>query len=660
MDARLGSVLNPSISNTTILDTFSKSMSTGYQHGFSAFPLFSPHTLAGKKDKISVADKGKSQFVGATKGRNIEAPKTDSDNSESFEPMVGAVAKPPVVLPTYLMNDEDAPKKNNAVPTNKVTRKQLIETAALRNEIKYAVKNHIYAHTGAESARYRPDEETPPQPEYENMNNFNYNYNPPMFPRIEVQFDQFKDFFAFLDAYTGKAANPSFQSEKLGDARSDFSFVSNGTQNSNVDKENQFQSYHSNRTEMLTDEDFLYEQMMANAAAKTKDEGINSNTVESYVNNVERPIRELSQVRETLDMRSITEDFRFKIGENVIEWKTLQRMHHEAHALIGLTKSSIVLALEKNGKFELQAEVPLMSPKYFTTVTYFNQTKNAVQGIVIVGTAHEIVFLRINEAMNKMESFWMWPTYKSVKYIEYFEIDNAATLLLLTNTSVNLYRFDFKQLEFYLRESLSIKHPAKEVALIQSGHETFICIPQISFVIIYKYEQNRFKYFAKIDAENVETVSGFEMGGYSYIAVGGNQAKILRYHRGSFHVQTIFAKSWGFVEYFLPVAARTYRDDLILFVQHRISYSTHSNSYLEALIWNGVEFNSALSVPCYVNGRESDIGMGCMLDLDRELGIAGATVFQRNRTISILVPRLDAPSGLFELEIVLLPGKLNC
>lgn len=672
----------PKSKASSILDAFAKAMKESSGKGLTTFPLMSQRKTLPSSEKAELSEqKELSELVAATHTRSqlqgslppcssvvnnkenlsnepsVGMTRLNGDFSDALnigpsddnlisEPIVGA--KGPVVTPTFLMDDTNVIKPSGYSPY-RITVKQIQETAALRKEINNAVKNHIYVHSSSEAKKLPKPAKTEAEEE------------PPSPTRYYSNIFEFWD--RLISQSRSRFKRPLFGAPiRLGDARSDFSFVPNATEPAPMRNDDApAETFHDMGP--LTDDDATnaatVDQMMANAAARARDDGIVSNTVDSFVNNVEQPMYEMSQTRETLQMKSITEDMRFKIGDKVIEWKTLQRHHQEAHALIGLTKSGVLLVLEKNNTYTLETEISLFQPIYFTTLTHWNHTSAAVEGIVIVATEHEIVFLRINEQMTTMESFWMWPVYKKAQYIKYFELDGAPTLMLVADTSANFYRLDFDGRVSYLRESFQLNYPATTAAVVNSGHETFLCFPQKSMVVVYKYTDNRFKRFTQIDAENAETLSAFEMGGYSYLAIGGAKPRILRHHRGDFQDQTILAQSWGYVEHFLPIPARTYRDDLILLIQHRVTYGTHDHSYVEALIWNGRAFDAALTVPCYVNQVKSPIGMACMLDAEREEGILGATVFQRNRTISILVPRFEAPSGLFDLEIELMPGTFS-
>lgn len=658
--------------NPSLLDTYKSSLLPGLSREISLTPLLSlPRTnpLIGTAASIKWNKPPTSNPILAHEFWG-SAPLSDEIVGDSK----------PIVLPEHLQ-DKTQKKKRKPI-SNRITVKQLKETADLRNEINYAVKHNIYVHSSTD-VRNMPDEppaETPEEPMVTDTP-----IEPP--PQVIINpfnFDSFSDFihklFGRKSIFKKLSKEPS-----LGDARSDFSYVPENPSipTSHIDVKTidpSPQEYAPNGYGNIDidfdmsgfsdvgdyDEDASLDKMMAKIATQVMNEGIVSNTVESYANNADMAEIETSRVREELNMTSITEDMRFQIGENVIGWRTLQRNKHESHALIGLTNTSVVLVLEKHGTYTLISENPLLSrPTFFEVFTFWNHTQQSIDGIVIVSIQHEIVFLRINEAMDKMEIIWMWPTNYIANYLHHFVIDNSDTLLIITDLHVgsaaSLYRFDMNQKAFYLRESLMLETKAKNMALIQTGYETLMCFPQKGHAVIYKFVEHHFKYFKSIESDHAEILSSFEMGGHSYLAIGGNRPKILRYLHGNFLDQTILSKSWGLVEFFLPVPARTYRDDLILFVQHRINYGSHTNEYVEALIWNGQAFHPALQVPCFVNEHESDLGLGCILDPDRKLGIIGATMFLRDHTISILVPRDQAPSGLFDLEIDLLPAvpKVN-
>lgn len=668
-DSQLGSNHNLAIAkikekSSSILDATKKSLSTSASNGFSIFSLFSPQQSAiqnGTNLMLSELIASSTTFAPQIDSKTKQLNANDEENIGSKSGLI--------VQPENLVNN-DSNKKGQKFSHNVITIEQRKETSELRKLIHYAVKNNLYVHTSADVYKKDKSKSTESISVEEESNIIATTKAPVYFP--------FAPIFSFWNSLIdrrfrlGSEQNQTDDEENFED---DENFELGSIQTSEQSQTNNKQivstapSAKSEVDDVFSDVEASNEQavkqMMAKIAVQTMNDGIISNTVESYAtgNGFDEPQVELSQVRDTLAIESVTEDLQFKIKNQVVAWQTLKRNSRESHALIGITNTSVLLVFEKNGVYTLRSEVPLLStPTFFTTFTYWNQTQKSIDGIVIISVQHELFFLRVNEALDSMIFIWRWPTIQLITFIKHFVVDSADMLLLINDdslgaSSANIYRFDMNQHQFYLRESLNLKTETKSAAHIQNGHETFLCFPQKSHVAVYKYSGHRFKYYSQISAANVTTLSAFEMGGHSYIAVGGNQPKILRYHRGAFHDQTILSQSWGYVEYFLPISARTYRDDLILLVQHRIDFVSHSIPILEALIWNGDAFDPALTIPCFISNRQSEIGLGCLLDAERELGIYGAAVIQRNKTISIVIPRHDAQSGLFDLKIKLLQAE---
>lgn len=676
LEKSLESPLLGSIRNTGLLKSKAPSLLDSYKSPFGTriglTSLLNPRETS--KSGISPAPSPSTKVLSSssTSVRPITSSNVQKPTAKRLDiqiiPEDAVGTSKPIVLPDYLLKKHKKPPKPKP-GSDKITETQLKETAELRKEIQYAVNHHLYKHSSSEfkNINYKYEEEgdypevaPPPPPSMQQS----YYYQPIPIPNFQNYFSNFWQVLLGEKSPMRKVSQA--EPNRLGDSRSDFSYVPNPNKEKIIFDPSPQEYAATNYTETDDQDDVTVEKMMANAAMKVKNEGIISNTVESYVANGESPQIEFNESREMLNMTSITEDMSFNIGENVLAWRTLQRNTRESHALIGVTNTSIVLVQEKHGVYALKSEELLLSrPTFFITYTFWNQTQRSIDGIVIVSIQYEIVFYRINEAMDKMQFIWMWPLSKRARYIHHFVIDDADTLLIITDahrgngSAANLYRFDMNQNEFYLRQSLSLESPARNMALIQTGHETFMCFPQKNHVSIYRYAKERFQYFTTIESDHADILTAFEMGGYSYLAVGGTRPKIVRYHHGKFVDQTILAKSWGLVEFFLPVPARTYRDDMILFVQHRMDFGSHTHSFVEALIWNGHAFDSALAVPCYIGKATSSLGLGCIVDPDRKWGIIGATTFRRNQTISILVPRHQAPSGLFDLQIDLLPAEIN-
>lgn len=403
------------------------------------------------------------------------------------------------------------------------------------------------------------------------------------------------------------------------------------------------------------------DEMMAKMNKHAKGEKITANIVDSHAMDGESKNNLiLSDEHENLHIKGIVEDLKFHFGHNITAWKTIQRNGHEKHALVGLTATSVILMQERDGIYIMKGEIPMLTtPKSFTTFVHWNESMQSIQGIVIVGTQEELVFLRVNEALDYIEVYWIVQMHRPVATLEYFIINNEKLLMIVTEDirpAAHMYRFDIDQYEFWLRESLSLTTKTSSIAYLETGVDHFICIAQNTSAIVFKFTKERFTFFNEYRGTEINTISAFEMGGNSYLAIGGSKPRILRYYRGNFYDQTILTPTWGIVEYFMPIPTRTYRDDLILLIQHRIEFQTHSISVLEALIWNNDVFDPVYSIPCYIGNKKSSRGLDCVIDEDRDAGIGGATVFQRNKFITILTPRHEAPSGLFDMEFELLPA----
>lgn len=370
--------------------------------------------------------------------------------------------------------------------------------------------------------------------------------------------------------------------------------------------------------------------------------------------------------REVLEVTSVVEDVEFNFGENIILWKTLQRKFHSKHVLVGMTINSIVLLTEHMSKYEILQEIELeQAPKTIEIYMCWDEDTDSAIGVVIVSIDDELIWYELRDNFDKMEEVWRWKIHKNTIFMKYFIFKTTDILMIITEatstsktTSAELYEFSWEKKDFWIFQIIPLEVVCNNIAIIESGTNFIIGIPQNDIAMIYKYNatihHNRnFVNFLNITSQNLTAITGFKIGGHSYLAVGGLDSQILRYYKGSFYPQTILSQTFGVVEYWLPIPARTYRDDLILLVQHRIDFTTHSLTVLEALIWNGEAFTTALEVPCLTGETLVNYGLTCMLDLERVEGIVGATVIQHGKNLSLIVPRFEAPSGLFRLNFQL-------
>lgn len=398
-----------------------------------------------------------------------------------------------------------------------------------------------------------------------------------------------------------------------------------------------------------------------------KEDEVHTNVVEAKLvygkNDVKqnRAKKPLNDYRDVLNITSIRENVELGFGDTVLAWKALGT-HQGNSGLIGITPKSIILGVETNRLFRLVKEIELEAePHGFITFTEWNEVSNIPEIIVVVAVLQNLVFIRVEYTFTAMEIFWMCSTFKETVAIDHFYMEHSNMLVLMSKSAnggsaVNLYSFQMSSKEFWLHQEFRLKIETDNVAHIHAGNDHFLCFAQNSSVMVYKYEWKRFEFYLEIPAKNARITTAFRMGGQSYLAIGGDKPQILRYLRRSFYAQTILARSWGTVESFLPVPCRTFRDDLILLVQHTHDLESHTISVVDALIWNGESFDTALSTPCYVFDILDDHGISCMLDADRETGILGATVIQNEDRLAALVPRHGAPPALFDIYVELVPN----
>lgn len=371
--------------------------------------------------------------------------------------------------------------------------------------------------------------------------------------------------------------------------------------------------------------------------------------------------------REALRLNAVTENLDFDLGENVTAWKSLVNKTTGKRVLVGLTNDSIILVSVKVNKFKLIQEFRFKeTPSCFDVLERWNRKKTHKKQIVVVNIGIELIWLILDDNFESLSEIWKWELHKKLVSIQFFQLNGADMVVVVSEvtsslelTSADIYHFDLIRKDFYLAQLIVLQFSCSNFAAVDAGRFFFLSFPQNDTAVTYRYEslknfEGRFQHFMNISSVDVSTVVGFKMGGYSYLAVGGESPEILRYSKGTFVPQTILSTNFGLVEQFLPVPVVTHRDDLFLLVQHRIDFSTHSLAALDALLWDGSAFQPTLSFPCHIGNETYDFGITCMLDydLDKE-GIYGTAILQNGKNLSLLVPRYQSYSGLFDLDLKL-------
>ncbi|XP_067637390.1 uncharacterized protein fs(1)N isoform X2 [Eurosta solidaginis] len=372
------------------------------------------------------------------------------------------------------------------------------------------------------------------------------------------------------------------------------------------------------------------------------------------------------RMRETLILQSVEEDFTFNLGEDVQQWAHI--MHNGSEYFVGRREQSLLVVHKESATYEKGTIIDVGQPiSYLLTYSFWNDEQAQTEGITLVATADRVLWYRVNNETSNVELYWRWVVGNTITGLTYFTVEGKDYLVVSTDKSsytgffmLNIYQFELASREFWIVQRMQLKYPCVETTLLDTGRDILLAVPQNDTAAIYSFNPRaddsdhlRFQLKQHVQSALCEYVAGFKMGGRSYLAIGGESPQILLYQQGELVQKTILAHNFGVVELFFPVPVRTYRDDLILLVQHRVDFSTHSLTVLETLIWDGEAFEASIPVPCKL-GQHTVYGVSCMLDVQLEAGLKGAAYFRRNDEVSIIVPRRNAESGLFRLHTQLL------
>lgn len=367
--------------------------------------------------------------------------------------------------------------------------------------------------------------------------------------------------------------------------------------------------------------------------------------------------------RENLHIKSIQEETEFVLGSGVERWKVL-KLSFEETALIGRSLNGIQVAVGGNSSYHLIKtmlfEVPIDGLLLCDVLKVFDSKLNRARNLILVAVQGQLIWHELIN--NDVREIFRWNLINEIHSLILFTHDRSEILLLSTiddagKVQVEFIEFNIPDNEFWVIQAFSLPTLPISMAHLDLGKDLIVAFAQNNKVSLYRYQftkhqRGKFSPFKMIEAGNVSTVVGFRIGGHSYLAIGGDEPQILRYSNGDFFKQTILSQSFGKVEKFLPITIRSYRDDLILLVQHRINIETHSIAVVDALVWNGIAFDTALSVPCRISADPNANGFTCMLDLEREEGLCGAAFIhdEKHHRLNIIIPRYEVHSGLFLVD----------
>lgn len=367
--------------------------------------------------------------------------------------------------------------------------------------------------------------------------------------------------------------------------------------------------------------------------------------------------------RESLQIDGIREMTSFKFGEGVEQWKSFT-ISIDKVALVGKTSNSVFVMIGHNDSYRTNFSIPFdVQPGrrlLIETLKIWDSHKNHVRDLILVGANQQLIWYELSEL--GVVELQRWNILKEIDSVAYFNHDGSDILLVSLvdengKVQAELIEFNVPNGEFWVLQVFPLQDRSPSMAPLDLGRDLIVAFVQTNKVLVYRHHltnhlRGRFTLFKTIEAANVSSISGFRIGGNSYLAIGGDQSKILRYINGDFTEQTILSQTFGTVEQFLPVPIRTYRDDLVLLVQHRLNLATHSIVVVDALIWNGVAFGTVLSVPCNISSDPHANSFTCMLDPYRNEGLIGATFIHqaKQHRLLILVPRYQVHSGLFRVH----------
>lgn len=363
--------------------------------------------------------------------------------------------------------------------------------------------------------------------------------------------------------------------------------------------------------------------------------------------------------RDVIDLVEVQENLNFDFDEQVLVWRTIPHsMSGNKHLLLGLTNTSLVLAKLIDGIFQSVDELKLtndvLNNNGFEAFLHWNNKEGQSEGYAVVAAHDELIWVRlgIGGEYNKLEIIWRWPIHKVIYKFKYFKHNNES-LIFLSNqdmASLEIYRFALDSKEFSQIQSLPLEVQPKNIALVECKKQLLLALALTNTTKIYKYSE-KFNVIRTVPSKGVTSVSGFHAGGLCFFAIAGEEPQIIRYRHNGLNKVKVQSKTYQFVRSYFPITIHTFRDDVILLVQFEVPFDTHTLSRISTLRWNGEAFETFFNVPCYMEEVLHYNGISCLIDADQSWGLSGAVILSKSNNISILVPRKEAKSGLFDLKI---------
>ncbi|KAH8419645.1 hypothetical protein KR009_000239 [Drosophila setifemur] len=395
------------------------------------------------------------------------------------------------------------------------------------------------------------------------------------------------------------------------------------------------------------------DQEMLGTASDQEEPNVVESSFQSGIDLEQLQRLELSKrrTRDMLVLSAIEELMNFTLPANVDRWVTLQS--NGSGYLVGKHPQGF-LVLSSADFTPLQNYEHAHSITALLGLQRWSKKTHKQVSILLMCSQDQLTWLSLDPEQG-LVPFWHWPLGAGageVTKLGAFSLAGRDYLVMMGNRTLSLYAYDMETEDFWIAQRLQLPETISDLAILDTGRELLLAVGQLEDTRIYGWSGSgeQLQLRQSLDSPQVTGIISFQMGGRTYLALGGKRPQILAYIHSQLVPRTILGQNFGFVERFMPVPVRSYRDDLLLLVQHRVFFEPHSLLVLEVLVWNGEAFEAGLPPLCGLT-----YGAGCMLDQERNEGITGAALLRRlDQPPLVLVPRQQAPSGLFRLETKLL------
>lgn len=363
--------------------------------------------------------------------------------------------------------------------------------------------------------------------------------------------------------------------------------------------------------------------------------------------------------RDVIDLVEVQERLEFDLDEVVHVWRTIPHsMPGNEHLLLGLTNDTLIMGKLVGGLFrridQLKFSDKQLNRNGLEAFQHWNNKIGQTEGYAIIAAKDELMWIRlgVDREFKKLEIMWEWSIHKTVVTFRYFRHNNDSMVFLLNEGSpcLDIYKFSLDNKDFSHSQIIRFKERAQNIAIVEWKKQLLLALPLRNTTQIYRYS-DKFILMKTVPTKGVTTVAGFQAGGLCFFAIAGEEPQILRYRHNGLNPVKILSKTFTFVRSWYPIPVHTFRDDVLLLAEFEVPFDTHTLSRISTLRWNGEAFESFFNVPCYMDDVPHYNGVSCLIDSDESMGLAGSVILCKSNNVSMVVPRKQVKSGLFDLKI---------